>query len=175
MKIKPTAVLVGLFVVGSIFLLAREVQAHGPSTTDSSHHSAGISLGTGVLDSSRLRTQRLEYRYRNRWQVAYERFGGDDWNTASYIGVSRLMYLRGNGRGPFLSLGAGYFDEILVDEREGEALVSERLTYELGIGYSWVLSQSSDIEAGWKHNSTAGRSKRNHGIDRVALSYNWRF
>jgi hypothetical protein len=169
---KPTFWVVVAFVLGMSFAFIEEANAH--ATTDRSH-SATVGVYTGVVNSNGVRTQRLSYRYQDRWEVSYARVGGKGWSTANYFSVSRLVFWRGNDRGPFLSLGAAYTDGLVGKKDEGKPLVTEQLTYELGIGYQWVLSSATDMELRWIHNSTAGRSERNKGIDRVGLTYNWRF
>lgn len=172
-KIKPTAVIVGLFVLGIIALFASE-DAHGHVDADNPH-SVSLSLGGGVVHYPSGVTQGLAYEYDRRWAAEYERLGGKGYETVHSYSVSRVVWQGSHGRGFNLSIGATYTDGTLEErDRPGKEIVSDDLTFRLGVGYAWELSPVSSLRLGVVHNSTAGRSERNRGIDRVRLTFNWK-
>ena len=132
-----------------------------------------VGLGYGYAATKDLISQRIGYLHDDRWFVRYERLGGpgldhDDFNS---IALGRRVMWREDKRiEPFLEFGAAYFDE--PPTRSGKPVVSERLTYSMSIGarfFDVIEFVFAD------HNSTAGRSERNKGIDRVALTFILKF
>lgn len=165
-------------IVGFVALLiwATATYAHESPLND---HSLTVGLTYGTLAADGYITQRLGYQYNDQWHVSYERTGGDGGvNHTNSIGVFRKVdttHLGAFGT-PFIGIGARYFEDQLLDpdRRDGRVLISENLTYELGVGTSWELSDAARIELGWLHNSTSGRSSRNNGFDRITLEMVWR-
>lgn len=172
-KIKKTAWLVLLFVAAAIALLiAEEAQAHGDQS--GSNHTVSVGVSGGVIHYPSGVTQTIGYTYANRWTAEYERLGGKGYSTVN--AVSLVRQIEGANPGGFgLSFGVTVTDRDLEErDRPGKAIVSDTLTYRLGVHYSWTLSSVSSVRLGVLHNSTAGRSERNRGIDRINLSFNWR-
>lgn len=171
-KIKPTTIIVGVFVILLIALFSAEkVNAHDIP----GNHAVSLGLGGGVANYPGGVTQKLGYTYDGKWTAEYERFGGKGYDTVSGFSVVRSVGPGTNGSGFVLSFGASYFDGTLEDRgRESKAIVSDTITYRLGIDYAWRLSSYTDVRFGVHHNSTAGRSERNRGIDRLHLTFNWR-
>ena len=175
-KVKPTWYIVVAFVVAMIFLFATE-DARG-QTTDITRTPITIStgLGFGTFHYSGGVSQRIGVGVgpQDRWIYAYERLGGKGYNDVNQVSLVRRV--RHDRTGLAGSIGVAYSDDYLEEEVRGEGvpLVSDKLTFVLGIDYTWTLSSKTGLRLGILHNSTAGRSERNHGIDRVYLSFNWR-
>jgi hypothetical protein len=157
---KWTAILVLLFVI--LFTWALMVEAD-----------VTLGLGFGASSSGGVVTQRLGYLHDDKWWARYERMGGDDWNTANTYAAGRRVFVGERRARPFMELGATYSDSQL--QRDGKRPnVSDNWTFRLGAGVSYRLSDVARIEVGIDHDSTAGRSLRNRGVDRVYLQYQWR-
>jgi hypothetical protein len=172
MKIKKTAYLVAAFVVAIILFFSVEAEANERSNLISH---CGIAVGGGTFHYSGGVTQQISCKTPGNWRLAWERLGGKGWDHVSAYRVSREVSWRNRGRGPTLSIGAQYFSDLLEEkDRPGKAIVSERLTFVLGLGYEWSLSAKTALRVHLLHSSTAGRSERNRGIDRAYLSFDWR-
>jgi hypothetical protein len=172
-KIKKTVLGVGLFVILLIAFFGGEAYAGTNHTPDRSHF-VSIGVSGGVVNYSGGVTQKLGYTYGNqRWRTEFERMGGGSIDSVNFFSLVRHVKTNLGGLG--LSLGVTYSDGLLEDkDRPGLTLVSDRLSYRLGVDYTWTLSSSTDLVFDFVHNSTAGRSKRNSGIDRVGLTFRWR-
>lgn len=162
-KIPRAAWLVIAFVVVFALGLLNEARAAEP------RHDIVIGLGYGVINADGAITQRLGYMYDRRWYARAERFGGpryDDDPTWVYSLGRRVSWRRERAVAPFMEFGVAKYEEPLTRE-DGYAPVTAEWTYTLGVGVSlWGI-----IDAGLAHNSTAGRSSNNDGIDRVYLSF----
>lgn len=101
-----------------------------------------------------------------RWYGQVMRIGGDGILSSNwrYSAGYRLFWRRDHDFKPFLRLGVAYFDDV-------PELVSERFMYDMGVGIRW----REVIEAEYNHNSTAGRSAVNTGIDFVTLRLVFQF
>jgi len=98
------------------------------------------------------------------WYGAVTRIGGDDRHNYQYwrfTGGYRVNWRRGLKVSPYLRLGAAYFDDIPED------YISEHLAFDLAIGLR--LWDVLEIELD-QHNSTAGRSANNEGLDAATVS-----
>lgn len=169
-KIKPTMYLVALFVIALTLFFATEAESSEPTNP----HSVHLGLGAGVINYPGGITQVLGYSYNDIWSATYERMGGKRYSNIHSYSMSRVVWKKAHRQGLFMSIGATYTDGVLEErDRVGKAIVSERLSYRLGIGYGWKLSPTNSIRVGLVHNSTAGRSDRNKGIDRIILRYDW--
>lgn len=170
-KVKKTVWAVLAFIALTLYLLwAEEAQAHDSD----GHHSVSIGVSGGIVNYPSGVTQTIGYTYGGRWNTEYERLGGKGYSTVNGFSVVRIIE-GSNPHGLGATLGVTYFDRALEErDRPGKAIVSDTLTYRLGIHYSWKISSSSVIRFGILHNSTAGRSDKNKGIDRLNLSYIWR-
>ena len=167
--------LVAIFVIGLLFMFSREAEA-SDGGSGSSPFSVGVGLGVGVANYLDGRTQTLTVRYNSVWGAQYERLGGKGRENVSAYSVSRRVFWSPVRTGYFMSLGAQYFDSLVedIDDYQRRPVVSERLTYQLGLGYLWKVSDRTKVGLGLLHSSTAGRSERNRGIDRIELGIEWR-
>ena len=160
-KIKYTVGLVALFILA--FCWGYYNQALADTTFR-------IGVGTQALDRGDRGehiTQDLMINFDNRWYVQAARFGNgtvvpDTWR---YSFGYRVNWREGNKVAPFMRLGPAYWAP------EDSVLVSDNWTFDMAVGAQ--LWQFVDIE--WQHNSTAGRSERNSGVDLIVLAINLRF
>jgi hypothetical protein len=131
-----------------------------------------IGVGAGVGDMDGTITQRIGYQPNPRWLVRYERFGGKGEPHSNMYGIQRnVRWRQTHELQPYLTFGAVYFDSILQDDEGREFLKDEFLAYNLGLGVTWRYSNTAALRLGFDHNSTAGRADRNHGVDRVHLTF----
>lgn len=155
---KSAAALIALFLI--LFLWGRSSEAA----------EVGIGLGAGVNHSSGAVGQELSVTSDDlRWFASYTRLGGRPGDTVlaynnRWVGAYRVFWRRDHDLMPYMALGAAYFEEPTV-------LVTERLTYDLRVGLRW----NNIVELEYAHNSTAGRSQRNAGIDFITLRAVFRF
>lgn len=172
-KFKKTVYAVLAFIIFLIFMFMAE-EAHALDNQHNGTVTIGVSGGivnypSGVTTYGGYRTGS------GKWEAAYEILGGKGYREVHSISVSRVVWKRPDQTGLYGSLGLTATDRNLAkDEPDAKDIVSSKLTYRLGIGYSWKLSSSTHIRFGLLHNSTAGRSDRNKGIDRLLLSFDWR-
>lgn len=168
--IKPTAwVVMGFLALLLVALASEKVYAHD----NGSDHRLSLGVSGGIVNYPGGVTQRLGYSYGGKWVTDYERLGGKGYEQVHALSVVRRVRFKQTGFS--LSLGATYFDGTLEEKgRPGKEIVSDKLTYRLGIDYTWEVSSVTDIRFGILHNSTAGRSERNGGIDRLHLTFDWR-
>lgn len=132
-------------------------------------NSLEVGLSFGAFHSTQMITQRIGWNYDNRWIAQYERHGGNGYQGTNSVSIQRqVSWRQGSALSPLLRFGISYFDEQIVDpEKEDRPLVSENLTYSLGFG----VRIKERLMIGLEHNSTAGRSARNRGIDRFYLTF----
>ena len=155
---KTSAALIALFLI--LFLWGRSSEAA----------EVGIGLSSGFNHSNGAVGQELSITSNDlRWFASYTRVGGRPEDTVlsyndRFVAAYRVFWRRGHDLMPYTSLGAAYFSEPTV-------LVTERLTYDLRLGVRW----NNILELEYAHNSTAGRSVRNAGIDFVTLRAVFRF
>jgi hypothetical protein len=172
-KVKKTVYIVVAFVVAMTCLFINEAHAH---EVGSSPHAITLGVNGGILNYSGGVTQELGYSFDDKYEVSYERLGGKGYENVSAFTVRRVVWKNAYRSGPYLSLRATYTDGLVESkDRAGKALVSERFSFQMGLGYKWALSSTTGIRIGMLHNSTAGRSQRNRGIDRITLRYGWKF
>ncbi len=169
-KLKPTVIGVALFL---LFIIAafssEEVQAHDRD------HFATLSASWGFNNYGAGVTQSVGYEYDQRFSIDYERMGGKGYSPVHSASVSRVVFKNPDRRGLYFSIGATYTDGTLARRnRSDKPIVSDTLSFRLGVGYSWELSTDSYLRLGVLHNSTAGRSDSNKGIDRAGLTFVWR-
>lgn len=172
MKISKTKIAVAGFIALSVYLFWAE-KANAETQ-------AVFGLGAGAFETQSLITQRIGIERNQKWGFIYERFG--DGMLDGHASNSVAVYRRVQSNGTFLrarvvaELGAAYFDEKIVKptSKTGRVLVNENLAWHLGLGAQWDLSESTSIQLKLTHNSTAGRSEPNTGIDRVSLSYTFK-
>ena len=125
-------------------------------------------LSYGVVNTKNHITQRISYMHGDKWVVQYERHGGNGYEDTNSYSLQRQIVWRSEKKAqPYLRYGISYFDDPIRRLRSGEdsVLVDERLTYSLGLGLRFWGVMNMGIE----HNSTAGRSDPNKGVDRVYL------
>lgn len=128
----------------------------------------GLGVGYGINHTAKAAVQEITISTDDyRWYGQVIRIGGDgvlddNWR---YSAGYRLFWRRDENVKPFLRLGAAYFDHAPVQ------LVSDHLTFDMGLGLRW----KDIIELEYNHNSTAGRSDKNTGIDFVTLRVVFQF
>ena len=151
---KPTVWAVIVFVI--IFTWALAAGAATP-------HTFTVGLGKGVLNGNEWTQQQIGYEYNRKWYAQAARLGGDSVLPTTYrYTMGRLVNARLDKRvSPYARLGIAYFAD------SPSALVDDHWTFDLGI----VVTAWHVIRLEWRHNSTAGRSSPNTGIDLVELSF----
>jgi hypothetical protein len=151
---------IGLFVVAfGALLWAEEAEAQ-------------VHLGTavGINHTEDARAVLIGYTWDDRWELEYARHGGDDYEDINSWSVTRIVRARrGKNLEPFLQFGLTYWDEKMLATKwdDQEVLVDSQLTYRLGLGVRLYRV----AELGWGHDSTAGRSDPNSGIDYIFIRF----
>ena len=98
-----------------------------------------------------------------RWYGAATRIGGDDRHNYEYWRVTagyRVNWRSATNFNPYMRLGVAYFDEEPTD------YISDQFAFDMAAGLRLYNLVELEIE----HNSTAGRSSQNEGLDAVTLS-----
>lgn len=160
-----TAILVVIFV--TFFVMGRYAEAG----------EARIGLGAGTFNAQGAIVQDVMVTTDDlRWYASFQRAGGDDvfynleqrhcrtvrvpFSSVNRFAVGyRVNWYRERTVSPYLRLGAAYFD------REPMPFISDDLSYDMAVGVR--ISDIIEIEA--QHNSTAGRSAFNKGMDSVVF------
>lgn len=130
----------------------------------------GLGLGSGYASNAGATYQEIQIKDSDRnWYASVARIGGDTRNNYHYwrgCGGYQVNWRKNTNFSPYMRLGACYFDEAPTD------YISDRLSYELALGFrAWDIVEI-DIDT---HNSTAGRSEQNEGLDGAMLRVIWRF
>ena len=118
----------------------------------------GIGVGTGHGHTNDTVTQGLTIISDDlRWYAQVTRFGSEGYldTNVRWSGGYRLFCRRDEDFKPFMRFGVALFDH------DPMPLISDNVTYDLGVGLRW----RDVIEFEYNHNSTAGRSERNTGVD----------
>jgi len=133
----------------------------------------GLGLGFGTFNAADATIQELSVITDDlHWFASYSRVGGVDSDRLQdkyndrYVIAYRVFWRDDKDFRPYLSLGVAYFD------KAPERLISEHLAYDLRLGVRWKDILELDVDG---HNSTAGRSERNTGIDSVNLRIVFQF
>ena len=133
----------------------------------------GVGLGFGTFNARGAIMQELSVTSDDyRWFASYTRIGKNDSNRLvleqndRFVVAYRTFWRRDKDVKPYLSLGAAYFTHPPND------LISDRLSYDLRLGFRWRDILEVDLDG---HNSTAGRSSRNTGVDSINLRAVFRF
>ena len=133
----------------------------------------GLGLGYGTFNAKHSRTQEISIQSNDyRWFASYARIGAADNDrirrdqTNRYTAAYRACFWRERKLTPCISMGAAYFDEPIM------TLISDRLTYDIRIVVRWKEVLEFEID---QHNSTAGRSVTNSGLDSIMLRGVFRF
>lgn len=153
LRVGAIILFVGLFAL----LLAQEANANDWT----------IGLGYGIAYTEGGVKQSLGYST-GKWQIVYDRHGQDVGNANSWSVFRQVKARHGRKVQPFMNLGATYWNDLLVDpDKAPRVLVNEHLTFKLGIGVKlWNI-----LDIGIDHDSTAGRSEPNRGIDYAYLRF----
>lgn len=100
-----------------------------------------------------------------RWYGAATRIGNDDRHNYQYWRFTagyRVNWRRDTQFSPFMRLGAAYFDEVPFD------YISDHLAFDMAIGVRlWDIVELEFDQ----HNSTAGRSDQNEGLNAILLAF----
>ena len=122
-----------------------------------------VTLGLG-LSTNEARTQMVTVTTDRRdWYLSAARVGGDerhDYQFGRFAVGYRVNWRADKNFSPFMKLGAVYFTEEPTD------YISDRWAYDMVIGTRFY----DIVELEYLHNSTAGRSSQNEGLDTVMLS-----
>jgi hypothetical protein len=97
------------------------------------------------------------------WYGSITRIGGDnkhDYQYNRYCGGYKVFWRQHKGISPIMRLGACWFDE------QPEDYISDKFAYDIALGVR--LWDVVEVEFD-QHNSTAGRSDQNEGLDAFML------
>ena len=162
---KPTAWAVVLFVIAITWGLLAEA-ATPPK------HQMTLGLAYGIVNTQDMVTQRIGYVRNDKWYVRAERFGGDGYQESWAGSFGRqVVFRKGKTFEPIMTLGVSFFDRPLT-QSNGYQPVADDITFQLGITVRFKGLVGLNID---DHNSTAGRSDPNKGIDRAGLDFYWKF
>lgn len=154
-KVKP-AVWGVLVFIGLLFWgFSREA--------DAAEHALTIGLGKGMLHENDSTTQQIGYEYNRRWYAKATLIDGRGVidRTYRYTVGRRVAFRPGKTIDPYMRIGVGYFS-VVPDE-----LVNDHWVFDLGLGIDF--NEIGRLE--YSHNSTAGRSRPNTGVDMVLLTF----
>lgn len=162
---KPTAWAVIAFVALMTWGLSAEAR-------EVPKHQATLGVAFGFINTSGLVTQRIGYVHNDKWYTGVEKFGGDEYRESWAFHAGRqVVFRRGKQIEPIFKLGVSAFDRPLT-EKNGYQPVAGDIMFQLAITvrFRGILGVNVD-----DHNSTAGRTDPNKGIDRAGVDYYWRF
>lgn len=127
-----------------------------------------IGLGYGILKSEGFITQELLYRPHPHWylSIAETENHRRDYRSVRYAAGHQVVFRDGKKIEPFLRLGFAHF------RRAPNDWVSAKNTYDLAIGFRFWDVVELEID---QHQSTAGRSPVNIGLDGVYLGVLWKW
>ena len=123
-----------------------------------------LGVGAGYTKNMGARSQEIMLTWDDRhWYAAVTRIGGDTLHNYQFTRVTagyRVNWRRGKRFSPFMRLGGAYFDDEPWD------YISDQWAFDMAFGVRlWdVLELEID-----QHNSTAGRSDQNSGMDTIML------
>ena len=125
---------------------------------------ARLGLGFGYSNSEGSRYQEMMLTSSDRrWYGAVTRIGGDDRHNYQYWRFTagyRVNWRRDKRFSPYMRLGVAYFDDVPFD------YISEHLAFDMAIGVRlWDIVELEFDQ----HNSTAGRSDQNEGLNAILL------
>lgn len=124
----------------------------------------GLGLGFGYASNEGATYQEMMVRDSQRnWYFSAARIGGDtrnDYHYWRFCGGYQVNWRKNSNFAPYARLGACGFDQEPTD------YVSDTVAYELAFGFRLYDLIEIDIDT---HNSTAGRSNQNEGIDGAML------
>lgn len=125
---------------------------------------AEVSIGLGYSPKHESRYQQVMLTTDDRrWYFSATRIGGDVLHDYQYgrIGAGyRVNWRRESRFSPYMRLGGVYFTDPPTD------YISDDFAFDMAIGSRlWNV-----VELEYQHNSTAGRSSQNEGLDAVVLT-----
>lgn len=124
-----------------------------------------LGVGIGFAANAEARYQEIMLTSTDRkWYGAYTRIGGDAEHNYHYNRFTvgrRVNWRRATNFSPYMRFGIAYFNEPPKD------YISESLSYDMALGVR--LYDVLEIEFD-QHNSTAGRSDDNEGLDAYMIS-----
>ena len=134
------------------------------SVVDASEVRLGV--GAGVTKNAGSRSQELMITSEDlHWYAAATRVGGDDLHNYEFWRITagyRVNWRRGTRFSPFMRLGAAYFDKEPYD------YISDHWAFDMAIGVRLWDVVEFELD---QHNSTAGRTDQNSGLDTVMLGF----
>ena len=123
-------------------------------------------LGLGFGYTANVGSRTMEFMLTSddlRWYGSVSKIGGDyrhNYQFTRWCGGYRVNWRREKSIMPFMRLGACYFDEPPFD------YISSDYAYDLSVGVRlWGVAELELLQ----HNSTAGRSDQNEGVDGILL------
>lgn len=124
----------------------------------------GIGLGFGYASNQGARYQELMLTSDERkWYVAVTKIGADDRHNYKYWRTTvgyRVNWRSATNFSPYMRLGMAYFNE------KPEDYISSHVSFDMSVGIRlWNIVELEFDQ----HNSTAGRSDQNEGLDAVML------
>lgn len=126
---------------------------------------ARLGLGFGYNAQSGSRYQELMVTSDSlKWYGSLTRIGNDDRHNYQYwraCGGYRVNWRRETNFSPYIRLGACGFDDAPTD------YISDTVAFDMALGFR--LWDVAEIEVA-QHNSTAGRSDQNEGLDALMIS-----
>lgn len=153
--VKQSLTILAIIIFVGVFLWGRSADAA----------EARIGLGFGYASNIGATYQELMLISDDlRWYSAVTRIGGDnrhDYQYWRFTAGYRVNWRRETNFSPYMRLGAAYFSE------EPTGYISDRLAFDMAIGMRLWNIVELELD---QHNSTAGRSNRNQGLDAVMLS-----
>ena len=129
-----------------------------------------LGVGVGILNTQEARNVTLGWSWQDKWEAELSQHGGDGYETVHAVSVARVVRARkGKNFEPFMQFGLTYWDDKIAAPKwdDQDVLVDSQLTYRLGLG----IRVYRVLEVGWGHDSTAGRSDPNSGIDYIFLRF----
>jgi len=121
------------------------------------------SIGLGFAGNGATYQQVMVMDNERKWYASATRIGGDRRHNYVYGRLAvgyRVNWRRVSRFSPYMRLGGVYFTDEPTD------YISDDFAFDMAIGTR--LWQIVDVE--YQHNSTAGRSNQNEGLDAVTLS-----
>lgn len=123
-----------------------------------------VGVGAGYTSNVGSRSQELMFTSTDlHWYGAVTRVGGDNLHNYKFTRVTagyRVNWRRDKKVSPFMRFGMAYFDKEPYD------YISDQWAFDMAIGIRFwgILELEFD-----QHNSTAGRTDQNSGLDTVML------
>ena len=123
----------------------------------------GLGLASGYNHNAGARYEEIILMGENHWYASFTRIGGDDlhnYQYSRYCGGYKVTWRPKKNFSPIMRLGACKFSDPPTD------YVSGTYTYDIALGFRFWNVLELELD---EHNSTAGRSNQNEGLDAFML------